>query len=89
MGTRSRVCHRGWEVWVHGVSAVIRMSKLIIVRSMVTYYVCCRNYMYICILILHIYNVQYYTEIWFFLVTNVGSLIHSSRYYIYYMCYVL
>jgi len=23
VGTRSRVCHGGWEVWVHGVSAII------------------------------------------------------------------
>ena len=33
MGTRSRMCHGGWEVWVHGVSAIICMSKLITVRS--------------------------------------------------------
>jgi len=43
-GTRSRMCHGGWEVWVHGVSAIICMSKLIIVRSVVSYNVCCRNY---------------------------------------------
>ena len=65
MGTRSRMCHGGWEVCVHGVSAIICMSKLIIVRSIVPYYVCCRNYMYIYTLILYIYNVQYYTKIWF------------------------
>jgi len=41
--TRSRMCHRGWEVWVHGISAIICISELIIVRSMVSYYVCCRN----------------------------------------------
>jgi len=23
VGTRSRMCHGGWEVWVHGVSAII------------------------------------------------------------------
>ena len=51
MGTRSRMCHGVWEVWVRGGSANIRMSKLIIVRSMVSYYVCCRNYMYTYILI--------------------------------------
>ena len=51
MGTRSRMCHGGWEVWVHGVSAIICMSNLIIVRSMVSHYVCCRNYMYIYIYI--------------------------------------
>jgi len=43
-GKRTRRCHGVWEVWVHWVSAIICMSKLIIVRSMVSYYVCCRNY---------------------------------------------
>ena len=47
MGTRSHMCHGGWEVWVHGVYAIICMSKLIPVRSMVSYYVCCGNYIYI------------------------------------------
>ena len=28
--TRSRMCHGGWEVWVHGVSAIICISELII-----------------------------------------------------------
>ena len=68
MRTRSRMCHGGWKVWVHGVTAIIGVSKLIIVRSMVSYYVCCRNYMYIIyiyILILYVYNVQYYTKMWF------------------------
>jgi len=23
VGTRSRLCHGGWEVWVHGVSTII------------------------------------------------------------------
>jgi len=23
VGTRSRMCHGDWEVWVHGVSAII------------------------------------------------------------------
>jgi len=41
--TRSRMGHGGWEVWVHRVSAIICMSKLIIVRSTISYYVCCRN----------------------------------------------
>jgi len=45
--TRSRMCHGGWEVWVHVLSAIIFMSDLVIVRSMVSYYVCCRNYIYI------------------------------------------
>jgi len=40
--TRPRMCHGGWEVWVHGVSAItnrICISELIIVRSMVSYLV--------------------------------------------------
>jgi len=45
--TRSRMCHGGWEVWVHGIFPIICISELIIVRSMVSYYVCCINYMYI------------------------------------------
>jgi len=49
-------------VWVRGVSAIICISELIIVMSMVSYYVYCRNCIYI--LILYIYNVQYYTRIW-------------------------
>ena len=31
------MCHGGWEVRLHGVSAIICMSKLIIVRSMISY----------------------------------------------------
>jgi len=61
---RARRCRGGWEVWVHGVSTIICISELITVRSMVSYYVCCRNFVYIYILILHRYNVQYYTRIW-------------------------
>jgi len=49
------------KVWVHGDAAIICMSKLIIG---LWYYVCCRNYMYRYILILYIFNVQYYTRIW-------------------------
>ena len=86
MGTRSRMCHGGWEVWVHGVSAAIRVSKLIRVRSVVTYYVCCRNYMYIYIYIYIQCEILYKNMV--FVVTNIGSLIYSS-YYIYYMYYVL
>ena len=41
----------------------IYIYELIIVRSMVSYYVWCRNYMYIYILTIYIYNVQYYTRI--------------------------
>jgi len=70
----SRTCHGGWEVWVHGVSAIICMSKLIRVMSVVSHYVCSRNYIYIYIYIyiythtyiyLYIHNAQYYTKIWF------------------------
>jgi len=65
--TRSRMCHGGWEVWVHGVSASICISELLIVRSMVSYCVCCGNYMYmyiyIYILILYIYNAKCYTRL--------------------------
>ena len=39
---RSRMCHGGWEVWVHVVSTIICISELIIVKSVVSYYVCCR-----------------------------------------------
>ena len=42
---RARMCHGGWEVWVHGVSAIICISEIITVRSMVSYYVC-RSCMY-------------------------------------------
>jgi len=42
VGTRSYMCHRGWVVWVQGVSAFICVSELIIVRFMVLYYVCYR-----------------------------------------------
>ena len=30
--TRSRMCHGGWEVWVHGISAIICISELMSVR---------------------------------------------------------
>jgi len=39
VGTRSRMCHGGWEVWVHGVSTIICMSKLIIV--VLQYHIMC------------------------------------------------
>jgi len=51
VGTRSCMCHGGLVGWVNGVSAIMCMYELIIVRSMVSYYVCCRNYMYIYIYI--------------------------------------
>ena len=56
MGTRSRMCYGGWEVWVHGDSAITCMSKLIRVRSMVSYCVCCRNYLYIYIYVSYTYT---------------------------------
>ena len=48
VGTRSRTCHGGWEVWVHGVSTIICLSKLIIVRSMVSYCLCCNAVRFYC-----------------------------------------
>ena len=45
MGTRFRMCHGAWGVWVNGVYAIICIYELIIVRSMVSYCVCCINYM--------------------------------------------
>ena len=45
MGKRSRMSWRLGGVGTWGDSAIISMSKLITVRSMVSYYVCCRNYM--------------------------------------------
>ena len=79
MDTRSRMCHGGWEVWVHGVSAIICISELIIVRYMVSYYVCCRNMctykliLYICNIIQNIVSK----------VIVKGSLIYFSCYYLY------
>jgi len=64
VGTRSRMCCVGWTVWVQGGSAIRCTSKLIIVRSMVTYYLCCRNYMYIYKYIyLFIYKLSVYVHI--------------------------
>jgi len=86
----SRTCHGGWEVWVHGVSAIICMSKLIRVMSVVSHYVCSRNYIYIYIYIYihtHIYilihtqcAILYKNMV--FVVTDIGSLLYSSCYYI-------
>ena len=46
-----------------GDSAVIYYVSVNIVRSMVLYYVCCRMIcIYIYILILYIYSVQYHTK---------------------------
>jgi len=77
--TRSRMCHGGWEVWVHGVSAIMYISELIIVRSMVLYYVCCRNYMYYIYLSIHIQYAVLYKNMYFVV---IGSLSYSSCYYI-------
>ena len=53
MGTRSRMCHRGWDVWVHGGDcAVIYYVEVNIVSSVVSHYVCCRM---ICTYILNLY----------------------------------
>ena len=38
MGTRSRMCLGGWEVWVLGVYVIMCISGEIIVKSMVSYY---------------------------------------------------
>jgi len=39
VGTRSHMCHGGWEVWVHGVTAIMYIS---VNNSYVyvSYYVC-------------------------------------------------
>ena len=55
MGTRSRMCHRGWVVWVHGGTAVICYVYVIIFRSILYIY----N-------ILYIYSVQYHTKCSFY-----------------------
>ena len=39
---------------------------------MVSYHACCRNYMYKHILILYIYNAQYYTKIWLYVYVIVA-----------------
>jgi hypothetical protein len=57
-GTRSSMSHGVWELWVYWDAAIVVISEIIKVRSMVSYYVCCRNYMYIYILIIEIKNVQ-------------------------------
>jgi len=44
-----------------GDSVVICISELIIVRSVVSYYVCCRM-ICTCVFFLYIYNVQYHTK---------------------------
>jgi len=65
VGTKSCICHRGWEVWVYGVSGIICISELIIVRSMVSYYVCC-GITYIDILIYILIQCKIlYKYVWF------------------------
>ena len=66
------MCHGVWEVWVYGVS-IICMSMLKKARSMVSYCVCCRNYVHIYTYIIHIqYAVLYKNMV--FVVTYIGSL---------------
>jgi len=38
VGTRSRMCHGGWEVWVHGVSAIIYIYIYIYMTASVVYW---------------------------------------------------
>jgi len=35
--TRSRMCHGGWEVWVHGVSAIICIVEIICAYKYLSY----------------------------------------------------
>jgi hypothetical protein len=56
VGTRFRMCHRGWEVWVHGGTRPLFVVYVNIVRSMVSYYVCCRV---ICTYILIVYILNF------------------------------
>jgi len=71
VGTRSRMCHGGWEVWVHGVSAIICMSKLITVRS-IFHIMCVVEIIYIYIYILiHIHCAILYKNM-VFVVTDIG-----------------
>jgi len=75
VGTRSHMCHGGWELRVHGVSAIICMFKLIKVRSMVSYYVCCRmicTYIYLS----YAYKMRNIIQNMVFVVPDIGSLIY-------------
>jgi hypothetical protein len=66
VSTRSRMSHGGWEVWVYGGTVLLYYVEINTVRSMVSYYVCCRM---ICtyILILYIYTMcKYHTECGFY-----------------------
>ena len=53
MGTRSRICYGGWEVWVHVDSAIKCCVYVNIVRSTVPYYV------YVEIICTHIRHLKY------------------------------
>ena len=65
VGTRSRMCHRGWVGWVHARTLLLYiMSELIYLGLQYLYYVCCRICTYI--LILYIYNLQYHTKYGFY-----------------------
>jgi len=68
------MCHGGWEVWVHGGTSIIYMFNLIRVWSVVSYYVCCGNYMSIYIQIIHKQCAILYKNM-LFVVIDIGSLI--------------
>jgi len=65
VGTRSCICHRGWEVWGLVGTLLLYVMTKIIVRSMASYYVCCGIiYTYILIYI-HIQCTILYKYVWF------------------------
>jgi len=37
VGTRFRMCHGGWEVWLHGVSAIIQCGPKVGIQFIVNY----------------------------------------------------
>ena len=77
MDTRSRMCHEGWEVWVHGVSAITCITEFKIFRSMVSHYVCRRKCTYT--YPIHIQCAIIYKNMGYVVIV---SLIYSSCYYI-------
>ena len=80
MGTRSRMCHGGWEVWVHGGgAAIVCISELKIVRSVASYCVLWKLYVHIYTYPIHIQCAMLYKNT-DFVVTVMGSLIYSSCY---------
>jgi len=46
VGTRFCMCHGVWEVWVQGLTDIVCISELLIYGSVLSYSLCCRNYMY-------------------------------------------